>query len=359
MTSNISPKPRSRLHSWIAVILNTLVCGVLGVAFGMFGNVLPWLLGGLALGALLGLANEALFTRARCLARWYKLRTVILVLVEAMLVIYLVIPTLGAYHSTHPTRAPITNTPADMGLEYEDVTFPTADGLTLRGWYLPSKNRAAIIAVHGSDGNRLHTIWHAFALAEHGYGVLLFDLRAHGESDGELFPVTNDSPDIAAAVKYLSSRPEIDPERIGAVGLSLGAHVIMQAAPEVPKLKALISDGASINTIRDVLPLPSQFRLLYVAAPMWWMTDLMTELMTGIHAEPFIVLVEKIAPRPILFISSKEEPEPFVNRRLAEHAGPNAQLWELPDTGHVRGIHQHPQEYKQRMLAFFDEALLK
>jgi len=243
-------------------------------------------------------------------------------------------------------------------MAYEEAVIPTADGVTLRGWYVPSRNGAAIIALHGSDGNRDQLLWHAQALAEHGYGVLLFDLRAHGESDGTVFPVTNASADVKAAVTYLLSRKEVDPERIGTVGLSLGAHVILQAAAENTFLKALVCDGASMNTIDDVLPLPSQYRLMYVAAPMWWMTDRMSDLMSGVRAEPFIVLVKKIAPRPILFISSNQDPEPFMNRRLREHAGPTAQLWELPDTGHVGGIFAHPQEYKQRMLSFFDAALL-
>ena len=358
MTDKPFPNHRSRIHSWIAVIVNTLVCGAVGATFGAFGNLFLWLVGGLVLGAVFGLANEALFNQARLLARWYKLRTVILVLSEVLLVIYVVIPAYGAYHATHPFRVPVASSPASLGMAYEEAAMPSADGVTLRGWYVPSRNGAAIIALHGSDGNRDQLLWHTQALAEQGYGVLLFDLRAHGQSGGTVFPVTNASPDVKAAVAYLRTRKEIDPERIGAVGLSLGAHVILQAAAEDTSLKALVADGASTNTMDDLLPLPSQYRLMVVAAPMWWMTDRMTEMMSGVPAKPFIVLVGKIAPRPILFISSNQEPEPFMNRRLYERAGATAQLWELPDTGHVGGIFAHPKEYKQRLISFFDAALL-
>lgn len=358
MTTNPSSSRRSRIHSWIAVIINTFAGGVVGATFGVFGNPLLSLIGGLVGGIALGLVNEALFNQARCLARWYKLRTVILVLGEVLLVIYVLIPAYGAYHATHPTCVPVVGSPASLGMDYEDVTMPTADGVTLRGWYIPSHNGTAIVALHGSDGNRDQLLWHAQALAEEGYGVLLFDLRAHGESGGTVFPVTNASPDVTAAMAYLRSRREVDPERIGAVGLSLGAHVILQAAAEDASLKALVADGASTNTMDDLLPLPPQYRLLYVAAPMWWITDQMADLMSGVPARPLTVLVEKIAPRPILFISGNQEPESFVNRRLYEHAGPTAQLWELSDTEHVGGIFAHPEEYKQRMLSFFDAALL-
>jgi hypothetical protein len=69
-------------------------------------------------------------------------------------------------------------------------------------------------------------------------------------------------------------------------------------------------------------------------------------------------LVEEIAPRPILLIAGNEEPEAFMNRRLREHGGPAAQLWELSDAGHVGAMFVHPEEYKQRMLSLFDAALL-
>ena len=353
-----SPTGRARLHSRIAVLINTLVGGALGAAFGAFGNILPWLLGGLLLGALLGLANEALFHRSRRLARWYKLRTVILVLVESLVALYVVIPAMGVYEATHPARVAVTGSPADLGLPYEDVIMSTADGLALRGWYIASQNGAAVIALHGAGANRTQLLRHAQALARAGYGVLLFDLRAHGESDGTLFPMTDDSQDVAPAVAFLQGRADVDPERIGAVGLSLGGEVVLEAAARDPALKALVVDGVSTNRIEDLLPLPREYRVMYLAAPMWWLGDRMAALASGVPARPLTLLVKEIAPRPILFISSREAPEPFMNRRLAERAGPSAQLWALPDTGHVGGMFAHPEEYEQRMISFFDAALL-
>jgi pimeloyl-ACP methyl ester carboxylesterase len=158
-------------------------------------------------------------------------------------------------------------------------------------------------------------------------------------------------------VAFLQERPEVDRERIGAVGLSLGGEVVLEAAARDPALKALVVDGVSTNRIEDLLPLPPEFRIMYLAAPMWWLGDRMAAFMSGVPARPLTDLVEDIAPRPILFISSGDAPEPFMNRRLAERAGPSAQLWELPDTGHVGGMFAYPEEYGQRMVSFFDAAL--
>jgi pimeloyl-ACP methyl ester carboxylesterase len=136
-------------------------------------------------------------------------------------------------------------------------------------------------------------IRYAQILSEAGYGVLLFDLRAHGESDGTLFPMTDHSQDVTPAVAYLQDRKEIDPERIGAVGLSLGAEVIVEAAARDAALKALVVDGISTNRMEDLLPLPPEYRIMYLAAPMWWLGDRMAELVSGIPARPLVVLVSR------------------------------------------------------------------
>ena len=93
---------------------------------------------------------------------------------------------------------------AKLGAAYEDVSFTTSDGLELHGWYVPSKNGAAVIAFPGRSGPQAH----ARMLARHGYGVLLFDRRGEGASDGDsnLFGWGGDK-DILAAIEYLKTRP--------------------------------------------------------------------------------------------------------------------------------------------------------
>lgn len=199
-----------------------LIGGIIGATFGTFGNLVLWLVGGLAIGALVGWVGEAILSRFIKSPELYLRRMLILVLIEALLVVYVVIPGYRAYQITHPPRFAVSVTPADMGIDYENVRFPTADGANLAGWYIPSRNGAAIIAIHGGDGNRTHVIYHAEALARHGYGVLLFDLRAHGESGGDYFMAADSSSDVQAAVSYLQNRPEVDAQRIGGIGLSLG-----------------------------------------------------------------------------------------------------------------------------------------
>ena len=83
------------------------------------------------------------------------------------------------YGTTHIGRAVVP--PDRLGVAHEDVKFTTADGLELEGWYIPSKNGAAVIAFPGRNGSQKK----ARMLARHGYGVLLFDRRGEGESEGD------------------------------------------------------------------------------------------------------------------------------------------------------------------------------
>ena len=112
----------------------------------------------------------------------------IAVLVVASLILLLLYallrPLLSAWLFTQPRRVrPADRTPADWGAAYEDVTL-SSDGGHLRGWYVPSRNGAAVVLLHDHGANRLALAPHAAMLTRAGYGVLLLDLRAHGRSDG-------------------------------------------------------------------------------------------------------------------------------------------------------------------------------
>src|SRR5512145_1600765 len=85
----------------------------------------------------------------------------------------------SASTSIRSAQGPVCcSTPAELGLTYENITLTTADGLKLKGWYIPSHNQAAVIALHGYGGNRLGALSYAEMLARHDYGVLLYDQRA-------------------------------------------------------------------------------------------------------------------------------------------------------------------------------------
>jgi len=158
----------------------------------------------------------------------------ILVIVVSLLAIeVVVIPvTVGAYATSVP-HAPVRSAGSIGVAGAQDVTFPARDGTRLAGWYVPGTNGAAVILMHGSSSTRAATLAHLRMLARNGYGILAFDARGHGESAGQAnaFGWRGDD-DIAGAVRYLRDRAGVDPGRIAALGLSMGAEEALRAAAD-------------------------------------------------------------------------------------------------------------------------------
>jgi hypothetical protein len=130
---------------------------------------------------LLGIGSATLWTsRRQSHNRAWRYGRRLLIAVGVVLAAGVVfLPTSVAYVVTHTARAEVPR--AEFGNAFEDVQFRTSDGLLLKGWYIPSQNGAAVIAFPGRPGPQKQ----ARMLARHGYGVLLFDRRGEGESEGD------------------------------------------------------------------------------------------------------------------------------------------------------------------------------
>ncbi len=134
-----------------------------------------------------------------------------LVALLAVLLLGIWLPYGAARAFLRPVRQPIDRTPAAWGLAYDEVMFLTVDGLRLRGWYVPSGNGATIILLHGKDDSRLDRMDESAVLARHGYGLLLYDQRGHGQSQGDLTTLGyREAQDVSAAVAYLRARAGVD-----------------------------------------------------------------------------------------------------------------------------------------------------
>jgi pimeloyl-ACP methyl ester carboxylesterase len=158
-------------------------------------------------------------------------------------------------------RTPRRQTPTDAGLEYESVTFPATDGVKLSGWFIPREGEGpgpAVVFVHGWLWNRLGNVSGRVpftdrdvdflpatkALHDAGFSVLLFDVRHHGESERGRKPLSYgpiEARDYIGAVNYLRSRPEVDGERIGAIGTSMGGNTVMYGTPDCQPIKAILA----------------------------------------------------------------------------------------------------------------------
>jgi fermentation-respiration switch protein FrsA (DUF1100 family) len=320
------------------------VTGVLALAAGvvlvLLGLAIPFLHRG-----------EGATTRAK---RWaYRF---VAVAVGFLVVYAFLYPVSVAVVVTHRHREPIGDPPTTA---YRPVTFTASDGLELSGWYVPSRNRAAVVLVHGGGGDRTGALRHSELLTRHGYGVLVYDSRGRGESEGN--PVAMGwgwEKDVAGALAFLQERPDVDPERIGGLGLSTGADVLFEVAAEDRDLKAVVADGATAESFADYRNLKG----LDLAAPYWWTMYTAARILSGTSpGEPLKDLVARVSPTPLLLISTGGSlpAELDMNRLYAEVAREPVELWELPDVDHTAAIRERPEAYERRVVGFFDRALLE
>jgi uncharacterized protein len=325
-------------------------------AVGPSGDDFTGLLSILAGLLLLGVGIATLWRSRRSDVRlWWRYgRRLVFAVATAVIAVAVLIPFSIGYVVTHVLRAEVPR--AELGAAYEDVEFTTNDGLKLKGWYIPSKNGAAVISFPGRSGTQNE----AKMLARHGYGVLLFDRRGEGASEGDPNSFGwQGERDIHAAVAFLQRRSDVDPERIGGLGLSVGGELMIEAGAESRGLKAIVSEGASGRSVRDILANPDgTWQEVLGNAVATAATALFTN---NLPPADLRSLVPKIAPRPVFFVygergQSVEEP---ANRAFYADAGEPKAIWEVPEAGHVGGIDARPEEYERRVTAFFDDALLE
>ena len=293
--------------------------------------------------------------RARTRRRRWVNRGIAL-LAGAVVLYAFVAPTTLAIIDTHKYREPIGSPPT---AGYQTVSFASSDGLELSGWYHPSRNRAAVVVVHGGGGDRTGAVAHAELLARHGYGVLVYDARGRGESEGSPVSLGWGWPkDVAGALAFLRERPDVDPERIGGLGLSRGADTLIQVAADDSSLKAVVSDGATGQSFADYRNLGEEAE----GPPFYFAMYTAVRVLSGESpGQPLKDLVARISPTPLLLIATGGSlpVERDYNRIYAEAARQPFELWELPDVDHTAAIHQRRDEYERRVIRFFGDALVR
>lgn len=286
-------------------------------------------------------------TRRRYLRRF--LTAVVAVVTGALIVVFFVFPVSFSYIYTHTGRT--ASTP-DLGVPYENVKVTTSDSLELAAWYVPSKNRAAVIVFPGATRAE-----EARMLIRHGYGVLVLEARGQGTSEGDIVRWAGDR-DLLAGAEYLRNRPDVDPARIGAIGFSIGGEILLEAAAQSSGFNAIVSEGAGERV--GEADVSGAERLL--SAPMMAVMTAATTVFSNHGPPPAIVdRIGRIAPRPVFLIYA----DPGIggeNTRQPKYyaaAGEPKAIWKVPGSGHTGGIDARPAEYEQRVIAFFDRALLE
>ena len=348
------------LRAAICLVLGALAfaVGVPGAYFILDGTAqgdhYTALLAFVAAGILLALGPSILWRARRrggSRRRRYLLRgsSAAIAVVATPLVFFLVVfPIALPYIYVHTGKS--TPIP-ELGVGEIPARVVTSDDLELEAAYVPSRNGAAVIVLAGATRTR-----EALMLAGHGYGVLLLVPRGQGRSEGDIVRWAGDR-DLLAGARYLESRPDVEPGRIGAMGFSIGGEILLETAAKSTAIDAVVSEGAGerVGEAESSGPLA-----LLVRPAMKLMTGATTLFGNTGPPPPIVDRIGRIAPRPVFLIYAVPGIGGEDYRQPLYHAaaGDPKQIWRVPGSDHTGGIEARPAEYERRVIAFFDRALL-
>jgi len=252
--------------------------------------------------------------------------------------------------------------------DYEAVRFPSRQtGLNLAGWFIPGDTDAPfVILTHGLNGCKCSTriLTVAGMLHQNGFNVLAYDMREHGESDiedGRAAIGNEEYQDLLGAWDWLVNEKGIDPKRIGVFGESLGAGTTLIAFGQEPRVAAAFVDSPYSD-----LPQIINEELARNNYPTWLEPGaiLAARLVAGDNLVAFSPkdAINNDAGRPIFIVHGTNDERINVHHTqqlatLAKQTNANVTVWMPEGVGHVMAEFALPDEYEQKLVAFFHAAL--
>ncbi len=247
----------------------------------------------------------------------------------------------------------LVRTPDELGIDFENVTIESSDGVLLYAWFLPAEgsSRGSLLFLHGNAENISTHIGSVYWLPSRGYDVLLVDYRGYGLSTGQpsLHGAVDDSQ---AALRWLLNNPNIDPNRVAVLGQSLGADLAVTAVDLgglAPRLRALILDSAF-----------SDYRLIVrEKLASFWLTWPLQYPLSWLISDDFSPSesIARISPTPVLIIHGEADrvvPVHHAHRLYAQAHEPKA-LWIIPDTGHIGALYR--PEVRERLVEYLQQVM--
>lgn len=253
-----------------------------------------------------------------------------------------------------------TEVPEVLGPSAVDVRFPAADGIELAAWWVPPDDGRVVIVRHGASSTRGDAVDQAAVLVAAGYGVLVTDARGHGASGGRAmdFGWWGDA-DLAAAAAFVAAQPGVDGTRLGVLGLSMGAEEAIGAAAAIPAIAAVVAEGATGRDAPDKTWMRDEYGVGgWVQGALdiveFGLTDLLTAAPTP---TPLADGVRNSTARLLLIAAGEVPDEQHVAERLEAVAPDRVDVWVVEGSTHTRGLDTAPEEWRTRVVAFFDAAL--
>jgi dipeptidyl aminopeptidase/acylaminoacyl peptidase len=271
-----------------------------------------------------------------------------------------------AYRNYYGARLDFEPWPASPALRHPEQTgvanlqairFRTASGLQVAGWYVPSRNGAAVVLTHGTNSDRSSMATELRVLSDAGFGVLAFDWPGDGESqsDGRIRWGSVERNALSAALAWLGTRSDVDSARIGGLGFSMGGFVMTQVAAFDARLRSVVIEAAPPDFEEYLRRLHARWGFLSE----WPAGRAVRDSGMVLHEMSPRNVVARIAPRPVLIIGGARDEivSPAMIAELYSAAREPKSEWIVPNAHHGGYSEVAGVEYRQRLIDFFTATL--
>jgi len=264
----------------------------------------------------------------------------------------------------HKPSNQVENIFAAFGVQdYEKLTLQTSDKLNLEAIYIPSQNQASVILLHGYKGYLYETAHIASLLQKHGYGAILPVFRAHGYSDGKLITFgKHEVKDVQAAYDYLLTRDDVNPEKIGLIGNSMGGSIGLLYAATNPQIKAIVAQSP-YGSLHDTADAGLAKFTNLQGFPYNKMMEYFIQKIADINIDELapIDVIADIAPRPVFIMVGGMDSVVAPKGGVALHdaAQEPKELWVGQNLDHAQFNLRRADDFEGRVTAFFDQYLLE
>lgn len=272
----------------------------------------------------------------------------------------LMIPFFLAMTSIHRVKVGNSNDPRTaLGLDYEDVSWRTGDGLNIKGWYVPNRSDKAVLIAHGLGVNRSNfmavvELWHQL-----GFNVLIFDFRGHGDSDGRTITFGyQERLDVIGGWDYLTRIKKIDPSKIIGYGVSFGGAAMINVASQNIRFQKLIIDSSyasiddmAMNIVERQPIVPSFLSSIFKEIGLFFVE---LELGFDIREKSPENMIAALTGTPVLFIHGRGDKliNYFQTMRLFSRAGQPKEIYIMDTSGHFGTVND--RSYKAIIQSFLD-----
>jgi len=251
------------------------------------------------------------------------------------------------------------HTPAELALDFRSVHFPSADGLTLAGWWIPAEESPrTVIFLHGFSGTMDPDLKYVPAFHERGFNVLMFDFRAHGRSRGERTSLgAIEVQDVFGALDFARA---CNSWSVGLLGFSMGGRAAILAAANCKDFAAVVSDGGPLRLSTAITADMRRRNIPGILAPILSFMLLLggsLRLGTNLFWNDPLIKAKKVPPTPVLLIHGDQDHYTRISEleKMKAKMKGNVKIWRSAGARHREVDLADLDLYLDRVIGFFEE----